>query len=244
MSDHAAPRQMFLASWLPLSRHARVIVVFPLVATAVLWIPALFGKAGYRLFAMLTHENGPVEIATFLLALLAAGLAWQHARTLWRRREARWAGPVYFFFAVGMFLVAMEEIAWGQHLLRFQTPAFWSEINVQRETTLHNVEGLQGKSEYFRLAFCLGGLVGLLAGRFRRFSLIGVSPLLGSWLAIMTGFTVIDVVNDHYWIQPDFDRYTNKFSEAVELAIATVGVLYVRLNVETYLEGKAVTVKK
>jgi len=238
MADHAASKQVPLASLLPLSRHACVIVVFPFVATAVLWIPALFGKAGYRLFAMLTHENGPVEIATFLLALLAAWLAWQHARTLWRNREARWTWSFYLLFAVGMFLVAMEEIAWGQQLLRFPTPAFWSELNAQDETTLHNLGSLQGNSEYFRLAFCLGGLVGLLAGRYRPFALIAVSPLLWSWLTIMTAITVLDAANDLHQVKSFFDRYVNKFSEAVELAIATVGVLYVRLNAETYLEGK------
>ncbi len=240
MANHTVSKWAFLTDLLPLSRHTRAIVAFPFVSTVVLWLPALFGYKGYRLFAMVTHENGPVEIATFLLALLAAWLAWQHAGTLRRNREAPWTWSFYILFAVGMFLVAMEEIAWGQQFLRFETPAFWSEINAQRETTLHNVVGLHHHSEYFRLAFCLGGLAGLLVGRFWSFSLIAVSPLLWSWIAIMTGFTVLDVANDYYPIHPGIDRYVNKFSEVVELAIATVGVLYVRLNSEAYLEGKQI----
>ena len=137
-----------------------------------------------------------------------------------------------------MFLVAMEEIAWGQQILRFPTPAFRSEINAQRETTLHNVGSLHTHSEYFRLAFRIGGLTGLLAGRFRPFALIAVSPLLWSWLTIMTSSRSSTPSTDFYPVKSNFDLYVNKFSEVIELMIATVGCLYVRLNSEVYLKAK------
>ena len=54
----------------------------------------------------------------------------------------------------------------------------------------------------------------------------------------MSFFAVLDALNDFYPVKSNFDLYVNKFSEVVELAIATVGVLYVRLNAEVYLDGK------
>jgi hypothetical protein len=234
------PAQSDLAAFKPsiLSRHARAIVWFPFIFVAVLWIPALFPTNGYRIFSLLAHENGPIELPTALLALLAAWMSVRHALLLRRDGKPSWIWAFYILFGVGMFLAGMEEIAWGQQILRFPTPAFWAEINAQHETTLHNLGPLQGHSEYFRLVFCLGAVVGLLAGRFRVFALVAVPPLLWSWLLLMTGITLVDTLNDFYPIEPYFDRYVNKFSEVIELMIAMVGCLYVRLNYEAYLAEK------
>ncbi|MGH7178145.1 MAG: hypothetical protein ACREJC_12255, partial [Tepidisphaeraceae bacterium] len=140
----------------------------------------------------------------------------------------------YVLFAVGMFGTAMEEIAWGQKLLRFPTPQYWSQINAQHEVTLHNLTPIQGHTEYFRLTFCVGAIVGLLAGRSARFALVSVSPLLWSWLILMTGITAIDTVNDYQKLGGNLDAYISRFSEVIELMIAMVGCLYVRLNAEAY----------
>ncbi len=36
------------------------------------------------------------------------------------------------------FYVFGEEISWGQHILNWNTPAYWSQFNDQNETNLHN----------------------------------------------------------------------------------------------------------
>jgi len=233
MPDANTMKRTFLRALLPLCEHARAIVVIPFVLVGMLWIPALFPN-GFRIFTIITTENGPVEMPTFLLALLATWISFQHALTLRHNHEAWWVWSFYIFFAAGMFFIAGEEIAWGQQFLHFHTPEYWSKINAQHETTLHNVGGLQGHSEYFRLVFCLGCLVGFLAGRFRPLALVAVPPLLWSWLGLMAAFVLLDTSNDFLSIQPDFDRYVNKFSEVVELMISAVACLYVRLNAEAY----------
>lgn len=40
---------------------------------------------------------------------------------------------------LGAFLLAMEEISWGQRLLNIKTPEAWTRINLQGELNVHNV---------------------------------------------------------------------------------------------------------
>ncbi len=40
--------------------------------------------------------------------------------------------------ALCCFYVAGEEVSWGQHIWDWATPEFWSEVNDQQETNLHN----------------------------------------------------------------------------------------------------------
>ena len=35
-----------------------------------------------------------------------------------------------------------EEISWGQHIFRWQTPSFFSNLNHQNETNIHNISSL------------------------------------------------------------------------------------------------------
>jgi hypothetical protein len=188
-----------------LSRHARAIVIFPIAFVATMWLPALF-RGGFRFFEIITTENGPVEMPTFFFAAWSAWLAFRYALTLRHHRERAWVWLFYLIFSAGMFFIAGEEIAWGQKFIQFQTPDYWSGINAQHETTLHNLAPLQGHSEYFRLVFCVGCIIGLLAGRVRIFARVAASPLLWSWLAVMTPLVVVDTINDYWAIQPD-DRH-------------------------------------
>ena len=41
--------------------------------------------------------------------------------------------------AVGSFYIVGEEMSWGQHLLNWATPEYWSTLNDQDETNLHNI---------------------------------------------------------------------------------------------------------
>ena len=56
--------------------------------------------------------------------------------------------------------VVGEEVSWGQRLGGWETPGALREANVQEETTLHNVSGVDG---VFRVALLLGALYGSCA---------------------------------------------------------------------------------
>src|SRR5690242_4807419 len=106
------------------SRHviARALTAAPFIIAAVCL--ALLAWRPTRLITVnLTDENGPVELGTFLLLLIAAGQAWVLTYRLRRAGQRRiWRG-FYLVFGLLLFLTAMEEISWGQWFFRFRTPA-------------------------------------------------------------------------------------------------------------------------
>ena len=51
----------------------------------------------------------------------------------------RWIVCIYLCLAGAFFFVGMEEISWGQRILGWETPSFWSEINLKKETNVHNL---------------------------------------------------------------------------------------------------------
>ena len=159
---------------------ATAIVLFPLVIT--FFYSLIFALPITRPIAYwMRGENHPIELLTFGF-LLAGGirgivLAWQ---TKNHREEILLYG-FYAVFSIGVLFTAMEEVAWGQWFFGFETPAALKSINVQDEVTIHNIRGLHGHSEFFRVAFGLGGLLGVWLSSRRYFRLIGV-PLILSWL--------------------------------------------------------------
>lgn len=84
------------------------------------------------------REDGPVENSQAVLYFLSAVAFFYLAG---RRVPSRgW----YLFFGVLFFLMAGEEITWGQRIFGIATPETWAEMNVQKETNLHNLKGIHG----------------------------------------------------------------------------------------------------
>jgi hypothetical protein len=182
-------------------------------------------------------ERKPVEVLTFLF-LLAGGL-WGLALA----RRAKRAGAetmvwmFYTLFALGLLWTGMEEIAWGQAYLGYRTPELMHEINAQDEMTLHNIRGLQGHSEWFRLAFGLGGLVGLALARTPRYRAIATPRLLLTWLVVITVSSAVDELNDHISLGGAPDFAVNTLSETVEMLIGMTGFLYVWVHLARWPAG-------
>ena len=49
---------------------------------------------------------------------------------------------IIFFYLIGVKYYFFEEISWGQHFFGWRTPEFFSEINHQNETNLHNTSSV------------------------------------------------------------------------------------------------------
>ena len=60
--------------------------------------------------------------------------------------------------AFACFYIAGEEMSWGQHFFHWQTPEYWSELNRQDETNLHNTYAIFDKTP--RLILEIGILIG------------------------------------------------------------------------------------
>ncbi len=182
----------------------------------------------------LLRENHPVEVLTFVVALVAGVLGLVLA---WRAKQAGAETLVFGFYlalAVTLLVVSMEEVAWGQQLFGFDSPAAWRSINAQGETTLHNLGGLQGHSEIFRLLCGLALLAGVKLSSSRRFQAIAAPVVLATWAMVITFHAGVDLYNDYFPIAIHFDYYVQRTSELVELFIAVSGLLYMMLKSQAF----------
>jgi hypothetical protein len=117
----------------------------PYVDMAPVWIILVsYGLVYFlpgRLFYMIFHgDDGPIEWAQ-VLALFVASLA--SAAALVRRARCRGgAGWISWLVMLVLCLFLLgEEISWGERLFGLVNPALQS-VNVQGETNLHNLQGL------------------------------------------------------------------------------------------------------
>ena len=70
-------------------------------------------------------------------------------------------GVAYYLLAILFVFAALEEISWGQRLFGWGTPEALSEINVQQETTIHNIPAI---NTTFYTLFFWAAIIGLLGG--------------------------------------------------------------------------------
>ena len=82
-------------------------------------------------------EMGPIELGTAAAFLAAAGVA--IALVVGRRAVPGRYRTLYALFALGAMFVALEEMSYGQHLLGWDSPAWFNAHNRQGETNLHNL---------------------------------------------------------------------------------------------------------
>lgn len=100
----------------------------------------LLHKIGFSM-PLIYRKEGLLEIVS---ALFFIGAAVQFTRfsfsTMQQRLDPTYPClPVFFILAaVASFFIGMEEISWGQHYLRFDTPEWVDSRNYQSELNLHN----------------------------------------------------------------------------------------------------------
>lgn len=135
---------------------AKLVKYFPFLFIGLL----IALKAASRLvyWKVMAVEDGPAEYMTSLAYLVASGIALQ----IWWRVPDRWKSPAGWMAAscaLVFFVVAMEEISWGQRIFEIQSPEFFEANNHQGEITLHNF-----LSRYpLHMVYIVVGLYGALA---------------------------------------------------------------------------------
>jgi hypothetical protein len=109
-------------------------------------------------FVWITGEDSVMEWLQFLL-IFTSGLIF--TRSGWHLLQSRQlkVGWLYLIVAFGIFFVTGEEIAWGQRLFGWRTPEALEAVNVQQETTLHNIASAH---PIFVYAIMFAGLYGVL----------------------------------------------------------------------------------
>lgn len=89
-------------------------------------------------------ENGPIEILGAIFFLLAASLfiaAYIYSSNAGNKLRRFTTHKNLFYLLLGvLFLVCFaEEISWGQRIFNWETPELFNQINLQKETNLHNI---------------------------------------------------------------------------------------------------------
>ena len=101
-----------------------------------LWIPLIFIALQVtaeivlpqKILGTIHNENGPHETLQFIVII---GAFFYALRGFYKSFKDKLLTPWFGLAAICTFYVAGEEISWGQHILEWSTPEFWSEINDQ-----------------------------------------------------------------------------------------------------------------
>lgn len=112
------------------------------------------------LMAHLHSEGGPHEtLQSYCLAIALVIAVAGAIKADWKTQKlvAGW----FTLAAICTFYVSGEEISWGQHILNWDTPEYWSGINDQNETNFHNTSAWLDQKPRLILfiGICVGGLV-------------------------------------------------------------------------------------
>ncbi len=174
-------------------------------------------------------ENHHVELVTFAALSLGAVLGFLLA---WRTKRTALVSVFFALFSLGLLFTAMEEVAWGQTFFGFETPRMLQGLNRQNELTLHNIRGFHNRTEYFRIAFGVGGILGVWLFSRDRFREIAAPPVLLPWFVLITLLAGLDLLNDFYRMHKQFDRNIHQLSEVVEMMVSLSALLYVWIKLQ------------
>lgn len=118
-----------------------------LAVAAVYWLPyVLQAWDAPLLFSLTIREDGLYEAAGGLACLLAAViLAYTYVTYGPRPGDggSRWRNPWFPLLSLFFFVMAGEELSWGQRMIGLGTPDWLRAINLQNELTLHNLSIFQ-----------------------------------------------------------------------------------------------------
>ena len=109
----------------------------------VLPILVILVQLGYEVthdasqLAVMMSENGPVELAQWIVITLAVIVAFAALLKVSPKKD-----PFLFVWVLiaglACVYISGEEVSWGQHFLNWDTPSYWATVNDQQETNLHN----------------------------------------------------------------------------------------------------------
>lgn len=189
------------ALWAPSRSEAWWWLYLPLVLFAALLTISLVWPDFYRAY-ILPEGFGFLELGHFLIPFAAFILSLR-LLLLPVVRESWLLWLFILIFGLGNLYIAGEEHSWGQHFFNWSTPAYWSELNRQAETNLHNF------SHWFnhrpRLVLEIGIAIGGLlipviqsrAGLFPRPLLALLTPPVQ--LSVIAGVALVVKVINRLW---------------------------------------------
>ena len=152
-----------------------LILCFPIFIIAVcLYIRHIT----FETYGWLAGEDGPFEDLTALIYIFTMLLSLIVGLRFYTKKH-HLPSILFLLFAIACFIVAGEEISWGQRLLGIQTQEVFTEHNVQNEMNLHNMAPVQ---RVLHGAYILVGLGGSLLWLLHFVCLKGIMCLLRDYI--------------------------------------------------------------
>ena len=128
-----------------------LLILFVVVGIAIMYY-AVFDIEHYE---FIMQEDYLVEYGSALFWLLAAVIVLIQSLILLFNKPNKYQLVINMVLIIFFIICAGEEISWGQRIFKFPTPEFLKVINVQNETTLHNI----GSISIFSNGFFLVSLI-------------------------------------------------------------------------------------
>lgn len=199
-------------AWSPDRSDAWWTAYLPILMIAVI-VAIQFAAPDFYRAHVLPEGYGFLELTQFVLAAGASILCFM-ALSFQVVKNSRLLWFAVLFFAIAAFYIAGEEHSWGQHFFQWNTPSYWSEINRQQETNLHNTSAWfnQRPKLLFDNAMYIGGLlipfIQLWTGPFRRplLALLTPSLAIAPVALIALTFKLIDTVGKNVLDAPIYTR--------------------------------------
>lgn len=199
---------------------SRELITF-LVVVTVLAPVFIFGAnfLSRKTMWMIFAEDGIVEYLTAILFLIACFYSFKSAVS----HNGSLRKVVSILLTFGFLLCFLEEISWGQRLLKFSTPENLQALNVQKEMNLHNLLGYFADHVFISGVFIFGFMMPLVASfapLLRKFCYAFGLPLASGGLAL--GFFIATLFQK--WIFSEYD-YGVRIAEIREL-LSSLGFVF------------------
>jgi len=144
----------------------------------------------------------------------------------------------YLALSIGLLLIGMEKVRWGQLFFISKVPSGLSNINQQSENVIHSIQIWRNYLEIFPLAFGLAGLLGIWISKLPHFRKISVPRILWPWFVIIAIISAIDLSHDFYDPPTQFDNLVNNLEEVIEMMVGISGFLFIWLNTRRFRFGE------
>ena len=128
-----------------------VIFVIPIVLISIVFLIKIVSGIDDPFYKNLTNEDGVIENATVLVYLFSFIFSLLIAKQF---KSKKILFSLFLILGIGFFIIAFEEISWGQRILDFENPD-WFPKNIQKETSIHNLKVFQDyrATSYIVVAF-------------------------------------------------------------------------------------------
>jgi len=208
-------------------------------------VAALLNEYSEALFYLSVQEDELLEWATFWGFMVAAAIYFSSAYRQFKVEQFKFGLQMpWFVFGLGLFcfLVAMEEISWGQRILGYRAPDYFLEQNFQQELNLHNIIDTSFRKLVMKIILLGYGVVLSVASLWKpieniltRLGIVAPSPvLIISFLAMYLMYSWYPWSHTGEWVEDAVITLVSTSVDGTMNEVGEFGDLAVGQSVEVF----------